>query len=166
MNAKFGVVIRADERKRLLHPLPGETRAWGEETYEVGTFGYEYPGLQDVVFEVHSVTHYLRKRLFGDLRTADIEYVSMEGLALDRYEEFLQGDEESQAEVSEFEHGFLSLLDKLSGVAVMFAPEGERLDEYMETSRDELILLLRAHARDVHASVGFLVTLEGDGREF
>lgn len=160
VNATFGVVMRADERRRLLLPLHGETSSWADETVEVGTYGYEYPGLEDVVFEVYPVTHFVRKRLFGELRVADIECVSLDGSALDRYERFLQDGQGSSAELSDFERGLLSFVNKLSEAAVLFAPEGGGVKDYMETPRSGLIPLLRTHAKDIELSTGFLATLE------
>lgn len=156
MNANFGIIFTKADRETLLSPVV-ETRTWGDEKVETGVVKYKFDGLEDISFELYPLTEFVLNNLPEKIRHETLEYAWMNGLALDNYEEWLRGDFTNDQ--SGFEQGIKSLLKSLSFCAVMFAAEGERLQQFVHVNENEFISILRKNVLDVIGSNGFLAVL-------
>ncbi|MGA3984505.1 hypothetical protein ACI2VE_25530 [Ralstonia nicotianae] len=161
MNANFGIVLRKDDREKVLSRLLPQIKRWGEETVVVGKPRYVSPGLDEVEFEIYPVTKFIRSRLPASEQSAELEYVWMTGVGLDKYQSWAV--DMSSKDSSVFEMGFCQLLNSLNFWAVMFAPEGERLGEVVAVDVDNLVQILRRCIRDLNVCEGFLAVNSGCG---
>lgn len=157
MNANFGLILKKADRMRLLSAVV-DTRTWGDEIVETGVVKYKYSGLEDVFFQIYPLTDFVLNKLPETIRNESLEYAWMDGRALDTYEKWLV-DDEIAGKSSDFEEGIKSLFQKTSFCAVMFAAEGERLQQFSHVDESEFISLLRASVRDIFSSNGFLAVL-------
>ena len=155
MNANFGIILRKTDRENLLSSVV-ETRTWGDEVVETGVIKYKFSGLENIFFQLYPLTEFVLNNLPENIRNESLEYAWMDGSALDSYEEWLRGDVTNQ---SGFEQGIKSLIQSLSFCAVMFAAEGERLQQFVHVDEEGFISLLRKNVQDVFASNGFLAVL-------
>lgn len=163
MNANFGLILKKADRMRLLSAVV-ETRAWGDEIVETGVVKYKYSGLEDVFFQIYPLTDFVLNKLPETIRNESLEYIWMDGFALDAYEKWLAGGEIT-GQLSDFEEGIKALLQKTSFCAVMFAAEGERLQQFAYMDESEFISLLRKSVRDIFSSNGFLAVLNCTSRD-
>ncbi|MBA1362078.1 hypothetical protein [Burkholderia gladioli] len=154
MNAKFGLVILKVDRMRFLKMLPPKTVRWGDEIYEVDSPSrYVSPIVMGVEFGVHPVTKFILNRLPEIIRSEELEFVSIDGPLIDKYQRWCSDGAEG---VENFEIEFIDFLSRVNFWAVMFAPEGERLEDVVYLNFDELIPLLRKNVGDIPMSDGFL----------
>ncbi|MGA3979498.1 hypothetical protein ACI2UK_27060 [Ralstonia nicotianae] len=159
MNANFGIVLRKVDRERVLSQLPPQIRKWCEETVVVGKPRYVSPGLDEVEFEIYPVTKFIRSRLPASEQSAELEYVWMTGVGLDKYQSWAV--EMNSKNSSLFEIGFCQLLNSLNFWAVMLAPEGERIGDVVAVDVDNLVQILRRCVRDLNMCEGFLAANSG-----
>jgi len=159
MNANFGIILKKREREHLLSSLPRETRTWGEETVEVGEVQYAYAPLDDVAFQIYPVTPFILDRLPDSLKSEELEYAWISGSGLESYELLLQGEQTTPEQSCVFESGLTRLVGDLSGCAILFAPEGDRLGKFITCSSDEVISILRESIMHLTTSEGFLATI-------
>ncbi|MCK4125839.1 hypothetical protein HFK83_26330 [Ralstonia pseudosolanacearum] len=159
MNANFGIVLRKDDREKVLSQLPPQTKKWGEETVVVGKPRYVSPDLDEVEFEIYPVTKFIRSRLPASEQGAELEYVWMTGGGLDKYQSWAVDMNSKNSSV--FEIGFCKLLSSLNFWVVIFAPEGERLGEVVAVDVDNLVQILRRCVRDLNMCEGFLAVSSG-----
>ncbi|WP_231409392.1 hypothetical protein [Ralstonia solanacearum] len=155
MNANFGIVLRKSDRESNFLQLPLRVRTWGQEVFEVGERRYAFPGLDGVEFELYPVTKFIRSKLPISEQPADLDYAWMTGPGLDKYQAWVvSGDDEAHSNV--FEPAFMALLSQLGFWAVMLAPEGDRLEAFVDAGPDDLVAMLRKCLRDLTACDGFL----------
>ncbi|WP_186048835.1 hypothetical protein [Burkholderia gladioli] len=154
MNAKFGLVILKVDRMRFFKMLPPETVQWGDEIVEIDSPSrYVSSIVMGIEFGVHPVTRFILNRLPEGARCEELEFVSIDGPLLDEYQKWcLVGAEGRDG----FEIEFIDFLSRIDFWAVMFAPEGERLEDVVYLGCDELIPLFRKNFGDISMSDGFL----------
>ena len=155
MNATFGVVLRKVERWAVLRLLPPNTQSLAEETVEVGPQRFSFPGLDEVEFEIHPVTEFIRLRLPTAERGAELEYAWMTGRGLDAYQAWAR-DAGPTTPAHSFERAFQALLGQLGFWAVMLAPETDRLEQFISVRANDMTQLLRRNVGDLRSSRGFL----------
>ncbi|MBU9382872.1 hypothetical protein [Burkholderia gladioli] len=154
MNAKFGLVILKFDRMRFFKMLPPKYVQWGDEVVEIDSPSrYVSQVVVGVEFGVHPVTQFILNKLPEEARSKDLEFVSFDGPLLDEYQKWCSKRVEG---CDAFEFGFVDFLSRVDFWAVIFAPEGERLEDVVCLSCDELIPLLRRNVGDISVSDGFL----------
>lgn len=160
MNANFGIIVLKADREKYFLPLKKETRSWGDEVVDVGEQKYSCPLLEGVDVQLYPITPFIRKKLQPELASNDIEYVFMQGAAIDSYAAWLSEQDEysDESESHPFERGLLELLKSVNAWAVMFAPSGDRLENYLSIGPDELVSVLRPNVKSIGSSKGFLAT--------
>ncbi len=79
----------------------------------------------------------------------------MIGPGLDKYQAWvMNGDDEAHSNV--FEPAFMALLSQLGFWAVMLAPEGDRLEAFVDAGPDDLVVMLRKCLCNFTECDGFL----------
>lgn len=159
MNANFGIILKKREREIFTEPLPRHTRSWGEETVFVGDPQYGSPIIKEVLFQIYPLTKFILDHLDGEFRKEDLEYAWMAGIGLDSYELYVNSDDFNSGVLSEFERGFKGFVDQLSKCYVLFAPESDRLSNFISVTSDDIISVLRSNLRNMHCSNGFLAEI-------
>lgn len=95
------------------------------------------------------------------MRGEELKYAWMTGLALDDYDEWVRDNDVTTKETHPFEKGLLTLIRQAGPAAILFAPEGERLDEFVSVDLQALIDLLRRNVRGIDESTGSMATVDG-----
>jgi hypothetical protein len=156
MNANLGIVFRKGDTEKILSVVPPRLRTWGGETVaEEGPQRFAAQSLEGVEFQLFPVTKFVRGRLPLNEQTHELEYAWMTGPTLDAYEAWAKANRDV-AESHAFESGLAALLARLPFWALMFAPEGERLGNFVTVDMRQVMQELRRGASDVSASGGFL----------
>jgi len=83
----------------------------------------------------------------------------MNGRALDEYEEWVRSSDIAVPEMHPFEKGLLKMIRQAGGATIMFAPEGERLSEFLTVTPEVAINLLRLNVNEIEESKGFMATV-------
>jgi hypothetical protein len=159
MNANFGLIATTEDRSNLLSPLPREVKSWGGEDVPVGSQRYALPGVSGVELEAYPVTSFILQKLPESWRDANLEYLWMTGPGLDQYQEWVREHSQNASARHALEDGLLIFCSKARCSAVMFAPEGDRLEMFLDVAKSELVDLLRKNVVDLAASPGFLSVL-------
>lgn len=156
MNANMGIVMSAVDKERVLALVAPRLRTWGGEVVEEsGPRRFTASDLDGVEFELFAVTKFIRDRLPVGEQTKELVYAWMTGPTLDQYEEWAKASDDA-AERHPFEVALLSLLGRLESWAVMFAPEGDRVGEFISVGPHDFVRMLRGSARDVTSGDGFV----------
>lgn len=163
MNANFGIFLLAEDREKCFStPLPPMRELAGAFVEVEGPMECSPTLMEGIGCKIYRPTDFIRKKLPGDLSSTDSEYLYMEGRAVDDYEQWLA--EEFDADIVDnlqshpFEEGLLRLLGSVRTWAVMFAPSGDRLEEFVSVDPNELISLVRNGVRFIGSSSGFLAS--------
>jgi hypothetical protein len=159
MNASFGLILRKTTIESLLLPVAPIIRSWGDEEVEVGEKIYNFPLLENIEFQLYPVTPFVKDHLSGQLSVAELEYAWIAGKALDEYEKWIWNNDAATQERHPFEVGCLELIRQADGGAIMLAPEGDRLGEFVSVEPSAAIALLRASVKNLDESKGFLATV-------
>lgn len=159
MNANFGLIIRKSKANSLFIPLPQETRTWGQEVIAIDEQSFCFLPLQGIEFKFYPVTEFIKKHLPIDARFDDNEYMWMTGQMLDNYEGWVHVNDIDTAEFHPFETGLLELVRQAGVSSILFAPEGERLENFVNISRSGITGLLRTNVKNIDESKGFLATV-------
>lgn len=159
MNAKFGIILRKAILPSVLTQSTPTWRYWGDELVEVGEKVYTSQLIEGVTFHLYPITEFVRDHLPADFRKEELEYASMTGEAIDAYEEWLAVTNCSIDELHTIEKGLLQLIEQVGGVAIMIAPEGDRVNEFIIGEHVELIAKIRYTIKNLIDSDGFLVTI-------
>ncbi|MBY0574290.1 MAG: hypothetical protein K2P84_11470 [Undibacterium sp.] len=159
MNANFGLIIRKSKADSLFIPLLQETRTWGQEVITINKQSFCFSSLQGIEFKFYPMTEFVKKHLPIDARFDDNEYMWMAGQMLDNYEEWVHTNDIDTAEFHPFETGLLELVRQAGISSILFAPEGERLENFVNINRSGITGLLRANVKNLDESKGFLATI-------
>lgn len=159
MNANFGLIATTEDRGNLLSPLPMEIKSWGGEDVPVGVQRYALPGVSGVELETYPVTNFILLKLPESWRDASLEYLYMTGPGLDQYQEWVRLHSPNGGARHPLEDGLLNFFSKARFSAVMFAPEGDRLQRFLDVAKSEFVDLLRKNVVDLAESPGFLSVL-------
>ena len=159
MNTNFGVVLRRSQVKRLFSPVEVVFRSWGGDKVEVGEKRYTFALLEKIEFELYRVTTFILDNLPPQMKDEELVYVWMTGPALDEYEEWARNIDLPTSASHSLEKGLLELIQQACGAAIMFAPEGDRLADFLNIQPRELIDLLRRNVKSLDESEGFLAAV-------
>ncbi|PCE30027.1 hypothetical protein [Burkholderia ubonensis] len=155
MDANFGIIAPKSELEVILFKRPPEIRYWGDEPVEVGAPRYGYPGLNEIEFRICPLTTFMRGKLPPAQQAVDLEYAQMTGVGLDEYESSFVTAEDGTM-MNAFEAGLTKLLNQFTFWAVLFAPGGDRLEEFLTVDMEGMMHELRRGVRDLRACNGFL----------
>lgn len=163
MNANFGIFLLAEDREKLFSvPLLPKRELAGAFVEVEGPMECSPTLMEGVKCRIYRPTDFIRKKLPVDLSAEDSEYLYVEGRSVDNYEQWLiKGGDEGDGDNSQihpFEEGIVNLLDSARTWAVMFAPSGDRLEEFVSVDSNELISLIRNGVRFIGSSKGFLAS--------
>jgi len=159
MNANFGIILRKSIIDTLLSPLAPEVRSWGGEQVEIGEKKLAFPPLGNIEFQLYPVTKFVEDHLPIPLKGEILSYAWMSGQALDEYEEWVWNNDVATTAMHPFEKGLLEMIYKARAATIMFAPEGERLGEFVSVEPAAAIDLLRRNVKDLDESTGFMATV-------
>ncbi|BCL90025.1 hypothetical protein ACNRD9_22755 [Ralstonia pseudosolanacearum] len=156
MNANLGIVLHKTEREATLRQLPPETRIWAGEVVELdGPTRYAFQGIEGIEFRIYPLTTFMLSLLPASDRSADLEYAYMTGAALDDYESWCQNSHDEVTE-SPLERGLVALLLQLDFWAILFAPEWDRLGEFVALNPENAVRHLQHGVRNLWDCPGFL----------
>lgn len=159
MNANFGLILRKSMMELLLLPSEPIVRSWGNELVEPGQRKYTFPLLEKIEYELYPLTSFIKNHLPTMVAIEEFEYAWMSGKALDEYEEWLLNNDVTTQEKHPFETGLFELIRQAGEAAIMFAPEGERLGEFVNVDSLCAIDLLRSSVTNIAESNGFLAII-------
>lgn len=159
MNANFGIILRKSIVKTLLSPLAPVVRSWGDDEVEVGEKKFTFPSLMNIEFQLYPLTEFVEGHLPIQLKGEELTYGWMTGRALDEYEEWVRNNDIATPGLRPFETGMLDLIRQARGATIMFAPEGERLGEFVSVEPTAAISLLRLSVKHLDESMGFMATV-------
>lgn len=155
MNANFGIVICKESADALLSRAESKVVSWGESFSDEAS-EYENASLPKIRFQLFPMTEFVMSKLPSAFSACELVYAWMTGSGLDSYEDWVCSVEEDPLELHPFEAGLMALVEKAKIAAIMFAPEGERLDSFLPVDIQDIPSLLRRNIQDINGSSGFL----------
>jgi len=162
MNVNFGIILRKSIIDNLLSPLPPEFRSWGDEEVQIDERRLSFAALENIEFQLFPVTQFVMDHLPAQLKGEELTYALITGKALDGYEEWVGNNDTAFSELHPFEKGLLEMIRRARETAIIFAPEGERLGEFVNVVPTVAISLLRLNVRNLAESKGFMATVARD----
>ncbi len=160
MNARLGLVLLQKEREREFVARPRETRSWGGEVVEVGEAFLSVPDLPpDVYARMFPLTDFVRQRLPDSAKMQVLEFAQLYGPGLEDYSASLAAEGRDERQLHPFERGFVALSRRLGFLALLFAPEHERIGDFVTANAMQVVILLRAGIRTLDRSRGFVATV-------
>jgi len=173
MNALLGIVLRRADRERLLVPLPRETRAWGDEIFEVGDVKYRYSELPRIIFSISPLTEFVSSLLPKTWVSEEMEFVRISGDCLKEYADyqwrvrfrmddpfiFQYENELAQKNALVFEAGLDDLIGKLP-ICAIFLSSDDKLGDVVQTDLASAIPLLRKGMMNLTDIEGFVAVID------
>lgn len=156
MNANFGIVICKEAADTLLLRAESKVVPWGGESFSSEVSEYENASLPMIRFQLFPMTEFVKSKLPTAISECEIVYAWMTGSGLDDYEAWVRSVEDESLGVHLFEVGLMDLVKEAKKAAIMFAPEGERLESFLPINIQDIPSLLRRNIRDISSSSGFL----------
>lgn len=131
--------------------------SWGDIDFEKRKL--IFPPLKEVEFQLYPVTEFVKDHLPQDILFEEITYAWMDGKGIDDYEDWVVNSAVPNQEMHPFELGLLELIRRAGEATIMFAPEGERLGNFVTVEPAAVVELLRLNVKDIIESAGFLATV-------
>ena len=155
MNVEFGLILNK-KIDLYFSAIPKEVKEWGGDFFEDGDVKLVSRFLDGAFFTEYPVTEFILSRIDSGIDKDDISYLSIGGAIVDEYEDWINNNSILTKDTHVVEVWLLKIISEVGWGAIMFAPEGDRLEDFFDVSCSDLIVLIRKNVKNMWESKGFL----------